>query len=463
MISNEPPLAQRHWSLRQRLLTLAAVGSILAWITGGVAVFWAADENSTRLFDERLRDVGRMVLQFASHEIDEVRTRGAGTVQEDTALTLGSRYQYQIWSPTGELLLQSYNAPADHPIAPLSQTGFGTALADGKPQRTFAARTADGQMVIQVAEFTASRNAFHASMGGYFVPFLLTSLAALLSLNWWIIQRAMQPIEDSAAQLVQRSPNDLEPVQVANPPEELSPLLRSMNALFGRIARTLSAERSFTASAAHELRTPLAAIRAQAQVAMRARDSAESADALRALIGGVDRAARSIDQLLTLARLDDQVSKRAPPQPIDLSDLAADIVADMRPLIEERHIHVDLRLNECVVIGHRFGLEPVARNLIDNATRYCGRDGKVAITTTTEEDHQVLTIDDSGPGIPPAERERVFERFYRLPTTVSSGSGLGLSIVREALAMHEAHIELLDSPLGGLRVRVLFPAISSKA
>lgn len=450
--------ARRRWSLHRRLIALAAAGSVLAWIAGGVAVFWAAEENSARLFDERLRDVARMVLQFASHEIDEIRASGGGTVHEETSLTLGSRYQYQIWSTDGHLLLQSYNAPGDRSIAPLDQSGYGDALTDGQPQRTFAARIVEGNTIIQVAEFTSHRRDFHATTGGYFLPFLLTSLAALLTLNWWIIQRAMRPIEDSAAQLVQRSPNDLEPVRVDNPPEELSPLLRSINTLFQRFARTLSAERSFTASAAHELRTPLAAMRAQAQVALRARDASESGDALRALIGGVDRASRSIEQLLTLARLDSKEGERALPGPVDLPDLVSDIVADMKPLIEDRHVRVEMRLEECVVRGHVFGIEPMVRNLIDNATRYCGDGGRVVISTAIENDRGVLVVDDSGPGIPSNERARVFERFYRLRVDGPQGAGLGLSIVREVIDMLGARIELLDSPLGGLRVRVEVPA-----
>jgi len=220
-----------------------------------------------------------------------------------------------------------------------------------------------------------------------------------------------------------------------------------------RFARALDSERHFTAAAAHELRTPLAAVRVQAQVADRARTPKEAHDALAQLVLCVDRASRMIDQLLTLAQFETTRVSPETATTVELATLAAQVINDMNPLLRARAIVLTMDLEPAAVFGLELGLAALLRNLLDNAARYCPLGGQVRITSGVENDEAFVAIDDSGPGIPPQERERVFERFYRLQAG-TDGCGVGLSIVQSVARAHGARIVLSDSDLGGLRAAV---------
>jgi signal transduction histidine kinase len=449
----------RDWSLRTRLLAIAAVASFATLLAGGAAMYWASEREDRRLLDSRLEDLARTVLSFAEHEITEILGEGRTELMHtETAATLGSRYRYQIWTRHGNMLLHSFKASGTVPMMPLHQTGFSTAPIDGEDFRVFSMEGNGGEMLIQVAECLDERESAIGVVSLYFLGFLLLPFGLVFAITWWLLRRSLRAIDTSAAQLSRRSPIDLTPVIAENPPVELRPMIDSINALFERINKTLSMERGFTAVAAHELRTPLAALRAHAQVAVSARSPEELNEALEAVMAGVDRSAHMIDQLLDLARMEsvanetDQLRKS-----VDVVQVYADVLSDLGKLATRRELQLDADFMEEHIVAMELGMLLLLRNLLGNAIRYTPVGGKISVSTRREGEAVTLTVDDSGPGIPPESRDRAFERFDRLGAQGDDGVGLGMSIVQSVVVAHHAIIRLLESPLGGLRVQVHFP------
>jgi signal transduction histidine kinase len=281
---------------------------------------------------------------------------------------------------------------------------------------------------------------------------LLFGVPVLGAWIWFATRRGLAPLDRIAEAIAARAPERLDPVVPAEAPREIRPMLDAMNGLFGRVAGALDKERRFTADAAHELRTPLAAIVAQTQVAQRARDAAERAHALDQIATGARRAGRLVEQLLTLARLDPAVG--LPRAAVRLDELAAEVCADHGAAALEKNIALELDAAEPVVVqGNADMLRVLLRNLLDNALRYTPPGGKVGVGVTAHE----LSVSDSGPGIPAEERESALRRFHRLAGQETEGSGLGLSIVARIAELHGARLKLGDG-IGapGLAVRVKF-------
>jgi signal transduction histidine kinase len=399
---------------------LAASATVFAWLTGGACVLIAAHLESKESYDEQLMDVAGVILGFASHEIEEIFAEGrTEPIHVETAATLDPRYAYQVWSKDRRLLLRSHDAPTD-PFVLLGTSGRFDREIGGKPFCVYALSSADGSMLIQVAEDESKRGFLTPSLDILLVVLFLVSTGLLLLFNRWLFGRAMRALDESAEQLMDRSPQNLRPVQTEDPPIELQPLLKSVNALFSRIERTLDSERHFTAAAAHELRTPLAAVRMQAQVAERARSAQEAGVALRALVACVDRASRMVDQLLTLAHVESITTHPSTFGPVRIDVVVQLVVKDLEHVLAAQNVNVELNLEPATVLAIEFGIAALVRNLIDNAARHASAGGRVVISTAAADGEVTLTVDDAGPGIPEEERGRVYERFYRLPDSEST-------------------------------------------
>ncbi len=446
------------WSLRRRLLWIASATAVAAWLLGSAAMYLVLARHNDTLHDERLRALGQTVAAFAAHELAETEAarRAGGIVHDEAIATLGSRYGFQIWSAQGQLLLHSLHAPAAALPAPLQTAGFSSATAQGQAVRLYTLASEDGRYVIRVSEALEQRDAVALRLGSVLGLLFAASTLLTVAASGWLVRRALRPLDKSTHALRQREPQDFTPLADAGAPRELAPLLQAIDTLMARVGATLSAEQGFTAVAAHELRTPLAALRMHAQVAERARDAADRQRALQAVVASVDRLAHLVDQLLSLARLDGQHALGLHCEAVDLQALTHDIVAELGPLAAQREIRLELRLEVRTLLGAGFALSMLVRNLLSNAIAHIPDGGRIELTSAREGDVLVLRIDDSGPGIPQADRPVVFERFNRGSAPPGSGSGLGLSIVHSVARLHGATVALLDSPLGGLRVDVRF-------
>ncbi len=450
------------WSLRHRVTLIASLAIAASLVFGGLALYWSARLEEGQLLDARLEQLGETVLAFVEEERQEPNSAAAmGYHNLRTRPTASLLYRYQVWSAEGELLLRSYQADAKSPLMPLTHLGFETVRVNGEEYRAFSVPTKDRKILIQVAENINERGSEIAAITVYYVGFLLIPLGLVFGVTWLLLRRSMRSIDSMADQLRHRNPLDLTPLQLDSPPRELLPTLGAIDTLFSRVGHALSAERRFTSVAAHELRTPLAGLRAQAQLAATSRDAEELQEALQALQVGVDRASHTIEQLLDLAHIEAQPSRHELPlERVVLADLFDRVMDDLRPRAEKKQIRCSAIFQAEAVEGHGFALFVMLRNLLANAVLYSPVGGQVAVRSEWRGDAVLLLVDDAGPGIPAPDRERAFERFNRLGQTKTEGVGLGLAIVLSVVELHGARITLAESPLGGLRVQIEFQPAS---
>ena len=439
-------------SLRLRLLLLLSLALGLAWLAAAWFTHLESREEINRLFDAQLAQSAQVLLGTTRHDIHERVEHGEDDV------TISHEYEqkllFQIWDKN-RLLLKSASAPVF--AIGSEQEGYSQTIISGQPWRVLTRWDARQEFMIQVAEPMAGRESLaqHISYKLLLPTFIV--LPILLLLLWLGIGAGLRPLQELKQEIKQRSPNHLHAVAMAGVPEEVSPLVGALNDLFVRLEQAFNSERRFTADAAHELRTPLAALKIQAQVALRAGNETERQVALENVLRGVDRATRLLEQLLTLARVDPETAA-ASYAPVDLHDLAASAIKDVAQMAHAKHIELLLEASPtCLVSGDAAQLALLLRNLLDNAIRYTPEAGRVSVAIQQGLGVE-LQIRDSGPGIPAAERERVLQRFYRIPGSGMEGSGLGLSIVQRIVELHGARLALADNAPGpGLLVKVIWP------
>ncbi len=337
--------------------------------------------------------------------------------------------------------------------------GFSDSLIDGKKWRVFSHWNRDHTLQIQVGQLHQIRNELAGRIAlSLLVPFLLT-IPMVAPLVWFSIERGLKPVYWVSEEVKQRAVENLKPI-VISVPDEVRPLVDSINTLLSRLEYSFENERRFTADAAHELRTPLAALKTQAQVALRASESAQRKKALEQVIVGVDRATHLVQQLLTLARLDPQFARVGSAQ-FDLNQVVVGVLTDLAP--EALAKKIELTFDEsppALVKGDAEMTGILTSNLVRNAIRYTPEEGYVEVRVKEDNEAVWLQVLDNGPGIDPEERGNVFERFYRTLGNRASGSGLGLSIVKRIADLHRAEVTLDSGEDGkGLWVRVRFPKI----
>lgn len=435
------------WSLRTRLLALLLFATSGLWVLAAYSVYQAAEQESRYLFDESLRETAYLLLTVVEHEMAEHGADYAAQLIDSVEIPKTRYLRFQIWNRNNQLIYRSQDAPAQ-PMVNLESTGYALAGSGNEALRTYVAWNSTRQLQIQIGEPVARRTeTMQRGMRRLTLAAMLL-LPLTAGLIWWIISRSFAPLQWTSEAVAVRTGTQLEDVDMDNVPREIAPLIRAINRLLGRIRETLQQERRFTADAAHELRTPLAAIRAHAQVLQGARSEKEAIEATQDIIAGVDRGRRLVDQLLALARLESVQPLIEAPTQVDLAELVLQQVADHQALAERHGIVLSADPQPAVVHGHPDQLLMLLRNLIDNALRYTPSQGSVQVRSGMEEGVAFLAVEDSGAGIPESERLRIFERFYRVAGSPSFGSGLGLSIVKRLVELHGAQLSI-DSGIDG--------------
>jgi two-component system OmpR family sensor kinase/two-component system sensor histidine kinase QseC len=447
-------LSQRRWrlsaggTLRVRLLLSLIAVLLIAALAMGLSVYWNVLRQTESLFDYQLRQVAL-----------SLRDQGEIAPEDARALTDGQLdYVIQIWRVDGHEVYatQLRTEPPARVVL-----GFADIPAGGIVWRTFGVEARD--RVIQVAQPQNVRHdrAVQAAFGS--VAPLLAVAPALALVIGWLVSRSLAPLQRLAAEVRSRDSSSLQALPEGDLPDEVLPLVQSLNALLERLGTALAAQRHFVGDAAHELRSPLTALKLQVQVLRRAPDEATRDEAARALTAGVDRATRLVEQLLALARSEAGPPRAASATP--LAELVRQVMADVAPLADAHGTTLELDVAEgaeAALVAGDGDVAVLARNLIDNAVRYSPQGGHVSVWVGIDAAHPsapVLQVDDDGPGIPAADREIVFDRFVRRDSAAGqTGSGLGLAIVRQVALRQGAEVALADSPAGGLRVRVTWPA-----
>ena len=447
-----PPLK----SLQARLLALLLLMVVLVWVAAAVLTWIDASHELDELLDGHLaQSAALLIVQQTGHGVDPPADMPERDHAADAPLLhkYAPRVAFQVFHE-GKLTMRSANA-MDEPLSSKTR-GFATVkLGDQSEWRVFAAQGNEGDVQVFVGEQISSRNAIlWAVLKAVLMP-LLYALPLLAVVGWLAVRNGLAPLRHLSKLLALRQPQALEPVVLKDMPAEIAPVMQSLNALFERIQAMMASERRFTADAAHELRTPIAAIRTQAQVALGATTDAERRHALNYTLAGCDRATHLVAQLLTLSRLE-STSATAPASVVDVSALAQRVAADLalaalgrqQALVLDAPTHAFIAADDMLT-------SVLVRNLLDNALRYSPDAARVLLSVTADAQHVTLQVDDSGPGMSDADMARLGERFYRVLGTEQSGSGLGWSIIRRIAAVYAAQVNVQRSDqLGGLCVTV---------
>lgn len=442
----------RRYSLRRRLLTLLLGSVVFAWTVATLLTYRHAHHELDELLDAHLARSARLLLAQEGDELEEIRldaAADAGPYGQDIVL--------QVWRDGRTLALRSAGAPDTRLSG--TENGFSDTALDGRHWRVFSGWDVEHTVLVQVAEDHALRERLlaHYTLSG--LPALLFGVPLLGVLVWLTVGSAVRPLAGLGHEVSRRGPGDLHPLADDGAPDEVRPLVERLNALFARIAESMLAERRFTSHAAHELRTPIAAIRAQAEVARDSHDPAARGPALDRVIEGCDRAARLVDQMLLLARID-ETATAGPPVAARLEQVAARVIADLAPAALAQGVALELDADEAVPVAVDVALlDVLLRNLIDNAVRHGGAPGPVTVRCLRRDGAGLLEVRDRGPGVDASELARLGQRFYRATGARGPGSGLGLSIVQRIAEGCGARVAYAPGDDGrGLVVAVSFPS-----
>ena len=431
-------------SIRRHLLLWLLLALGLALAAAGSAVYMAARQVTNDLADLHMRQVAGALPSQAFPAI-----RALSRDEE-----LQERIVVQIWDRAGNVLYLSDRASG---MPPRGVAGFSNHVGADGDWRMYVESSGDN--VVQVGQPMSTRVELAARMAlrtvwPLLIVFPLLAIAILLT-----VRRGLLPLERVAQEVEQRSAESLEALNSGPVPSEVRPLVEALNRLLLRLRSAFEAQRAFVADAAHELRTPIAALKLQTQLAERAREATGRTAALKELHAGIDRAGHLIQQLLDLAR-EEEASRVRLRQRCALDDLARQVVAERAPVAIERGIDLGVaRADPAAVMGDPSSLKRLIGNLVDNALRYTPKGGRVDVEVMLDLTGASLSVSDTGPGIPAEHRARVFDRFYRVPGTRESGSGLGLAIASSIAGAHLARIALEDRPGGGLLANVRFDQV----
>ncbi len=443
-------------SLRLRLLFILVGLFSLVWIAITTASYFFTRHEIEELFDAQLAQYARTLQGLTQHELDEEEHEDISLSDAFLGHTYEKKVAFQVWSGTVQVL-HSEMAPKK----PMSEVfGFSDQEFDGVLWRVFVIPSMDGAASVHVAEQYDVRDELVDKISLQILYPLFIALPLLASMIWFAVGRGLRPLKRITADVSARSPKDLQPLSSEQTPSEIKPLVVAINQLLWQLSRAFESERRFTSDAAHELRTPLATLKVQAQVAQGAKDKDERMGAINNMLKGVDRATRLVEQLLTLARLDPE-SSREDFSYVDLAELAARVIGEHSNIAISKEI--DLGLDEDSH-GHIYGLpdalEVMLRNLVDNAVKYTPNGGRVDVRVQEKGRNVSLTVADTGPGIDEGMRARVFDRFYRVIDNQNDGCGLGLSIVLRIAELHQAEIALNNTRSTGFEITVTFSSDS---
>lgn len=446
------------WSLRGILLAVILTLTLGLWGLSTLIVYLNADRESQELFDQSLEETANLLLSLADHQLQERMTINSAQLAQTNDNRHNPYLKFEIRDNAKRLMYKNSDAPAALFTGDRAD-GFIWATVNGQRWRIYTTWDVGRHLQIQVVEPNTHRTEISSRFAYKIFWFALLIMPLMAASIWWTVNRVFRVLRHSADEVSQRTPNDLRDVSMAGVPSEVHPLLLAINRLFERVRRTLEHEQQFTADAAHELRTPLAAIKTNLQVIQRARSDAERAEFIDGLSTSVDRASRLVEQLMTLARLDPQYEKYPDLKALDIAELIATQLPGLHTQAGRLQLQLDVQLEPAPCLIQKDFFLILLSNLVNNAFRYTPQHGRVRLSCRREQNEVCLIIADSGPGIPPDMHERVFDRFFRLADANKPGSGLGLSIVKRIADTHDASIRLGPGLQGaGLTVEVRFPA-----
>ncbi len=432
-------------SLRGRLLWFLLAAISIAAIAQAVIAYRTALSDADQIFDYHMQQMALSLRGGAPLANTEARYGGAGDPENNDLVV-------QVWTPDG---VQVFRTVTRAQLPQLAVLGFSNVEANGTTYRIFSVQT--NSQTVQVAQDMAVRRHMASSLALRTMAPIALMVPLLMLAVWWVISGSLKPVARVRTQVAARQPDDLSPVSEAGLPDEVRPLVQELNLLFGRVKTAFDAQQNFVADAAHELRSPLAALKLQVASLERAENDEARGVAVGRLTAGIERATRLVEQLLVLARQEEGAA--AGTGPVDLAALGRQALGELAANAQAKNIDLGLHhADEVSVNGQSDALLILLRNLIDNAIKYTPAGGRVDLEVRSEGGGTLIEVHDSGPGIPVEERERVFDRFYRIAGSAAGGSGLGMAIIKAIADRHNATLTLGQSErLNGLQVTVRFP------
>ncbi|NMG37800.1 two-component sensor histidine kinase [Chelativorans sp. ZYF759] len=449
-------------SMRARLLLILLVTTGAAWLSAAGWIYFSTQAQVEQVLDARLREAARMVDSLLTDERIEVASAAqmlpeAGIERDWGAENYSRQLSCQIWSLSGEMVGRSEAAPRQRLAG--EGEGFSQTVVDGETWRVYTVLNPGRGVQVMVGDNLKIRQSLvnGVMMGTLFPMTLMLPVGGLLI--WLAVRGGLAPLDRMARALSARRADDLRPVGDESGPAELRPMLAALNGLFARVEAAREREKSFTAFAAHELRTPLAGVKTQAQIALASKDPEVRARALAQIAGGVDRSSRLVSQLLDLAAADASEDD-LPPEPADLGRVLEDAKRAVEPLRQRSGVTFAVAGN---LDGRVACNEPLAttalKNVLENALLHSPDGGCIAISTASGDGLVSVVVEDEGPGMNEDDIEHAAERFFRGQTPLSSGTGLGLAIVETVLKRAGGTLAIANRPGGrGLTVSLTFPA-----
>ena len=451
-------------SMRRRTLALVLGLMLLGTLAMTLFNYFDSTHEVEEIYDAQLAHSARLLQGLMRTPVREDERAGLYRAFNEALAQAGQRSKpghpyecklaFQVWDASGHLLVHSAGAPSLE--SPSQQEGFAALELGPHKWRGFLLRDSSTGLLIWTGERDDVRRELVTSIVRHTLfPTLLGSLL-LAALLWWAIGWGLAPLRNMAAVIRARHADSLQPLQLEPLPSELAPMQAALNRLLGQIEQLLERERRFIADAAHELRTPLAVLRVHVQNATQARDEAERQQSLGYLLGGIDRATRVVNQLLTLARMEPLIERGEMAQ-VDVLALVRETLAELTPWVLKQGLELDLEAGEG---DYHLNADPgslgiALQNLVTNAVNHSPAGGRLHVRLSADAQRLLLQVEDQGPGIPAEDLERVFERFYSRGTV--QGAGLGLAIVQSIARRHAGQIRLRNLDSGGLQASLELP------
>ena len=418
-------------SIRKNLLIWLLTGLFVAGLGTGIATYIKTQEEVGEMLDYELRQIAYSMQHSTSFMPGQMDNIGDSTGDDND-------FVVQVWNTNGGLL---YSSQPSIKLSKASAPGFSDIRNSDGGWRTFSMISDD--RFVQAALPDDVRWETAASMALRMLAPLAILVPALALLAWIAVRRSLAPMARVTAEVERRDAFAMAPLDTHAVPEEIRPLLMALNGLLHRLDGSMESQRRFVADAAHELRTPLTALSLQAQLVEQAQDSGEQNEALKDLRLGITRASHLVSQLLTLARQEPDAQR--PFEQLDLAALVRQVIGEFAPLADLKKLDLGVDAGQSELMnGDKESLRTLVGNLVDNAIRYTPQGGKIDVTLDNGSSGLVLRVKDSGPGIPFEDRERIFERFFRVAGNEVQGSGLGLAIVKQIAQRHDATVEVCN-------------------
>lgn len=447
-------------SLRRRFLATMLLLFSVAWVGAAMWAYINSLLETEELLDAELRHTATVVMGMSLHELqEEMLARSSSTLDinkhEEIRAGVNAKVAFQVWLANGQLALRTQSAPQTRLSGATSE--FNDSSVNGEPWRVYALVDAETGITVLVGEHDSVRQELSGETAFRMVLPLIVVLPLIGISTWFSVGRVLTPLSRLAEQVARRRPEDFSAIDISNAPREAEPLIDALNRMFTRLQLSFENTRRFTADAAHELGTPLGAVAVQTDVAMLATDEVVRLKALDYVKRSTRNMIRMVQQLLTQAQWDAELADLHR-TPLDLMAAVKGVVSEVEESARSRDIavHVTATANP-MPVGDEAAIHVIVRNLLDNAIRYTPVGGRVRVEIDATAGFAVLRVIDSGPGIAPELRERLFQRFYRAGRNDREGSGLGLSIVLRCIELHHGSVDVAEPEGGGLAVTVHLP------